>query len=183
MDRTVDRMFEKLMALSLRAHPNTRIPFVWFWPEGKSSCAIMTHDVETAAGLHFTAELMDINDSFGIKSSFQIVPEERYVTGEDVLSAIRSRGFEINVHDLRHDGHLFEEHQQFLQAAARINSMRSASAAGDSDRRSYIAIWIGTMPFHFRTTCRCRTWGIWIRSPGDAAPSCRTLSGRFSSFR
>lgn len=121
VDRTVDRMFEKLMALSLRAHQNTRIPFVWFWPEGKSSCAIMTHDVETAAGLDFTHKLMDINDSFGIKSSFQIVPEERYIAGENVLSAIRSRGFEINVHDLKHDGHLFDELQQFLQAAERIN--------------------------------------------------------------
>ena len=33
VDRTVDRMFEKLMALSLRAQQNARIPFVWFWPE------------------------------------------------------------------------------------------------------------------------------------------------------
>ena len=81
----------------------------------------MTHDVETAAGLNFAGKLMDINDSFGIKSSFQIVPEERYTASEEVLSAIRARGFEINVHDLKHDGHLFEEHEQFLQAAERIN--------------------------------------------------------------
>jgi len=121
VDRTVDRMFERLMALSLQAHQNARIPFIWFWPEGKSSCAMMTHDVETASGLAFIPKLIDINDSFGIKSSFQIVPEKRYVVGEGALSAIRSRGFEINVHDLKHDGRLFEDHQQFLQSALRIN--------------------------------------------------------------
>lgn len=120
VDLTVDRMFERLMAASLRAG-SVRIPFVWFWPEGKSSCAIMTHDVETAAGLKFAGALMDINDSFGIKSSFQIVPEERYCASDTVLSAIRSRGFEINVHDLKHDGHLFDDHGRFQQSARRIN--------------------------------------------------------------
>ena len=121
VDRTVDRMFEKLMSLSVQVHKSGEIPFIWFWPDAKSSCAIVTHDVETISGLGFVGELMDINDSFGIKSSFQIIPEERYSARETTLSAIRSRGFEINVHDLKHDGHLFDDHQQFLQSAARIN--------------------------------------------------------------
>ena len=47
VDRTVDRIFEKMMLLSLQAHQNASIPFIWFWPEGKTSCAILTHDVET----------------------------------------------------------------------------------------------------------------------------------------
>jgi len=121
LDRTVDRMFERLMSFSLEVHRGVEVPFIWFWPEGKSSCAIMTHDVETISGLEFAGELMDINDSFGIKSSFQIIPEERYFVGESTLAAIRSRGFEINVHDLSHDGHLFDNRERFLQLAAQIN--------------------------------------------------------------
>ena len=121
VDRTVDRMFETLMRLMLEATPQTSIPFVWFWPEGKSSCAIMTHDVETASGLKFSGELMDINESFGIKSSFQIIPDARYVASKEARSAIQDRGFEVNVHDLKHDGHLFDSHEQFVQSAARIN--------------------------------------------------------------
>jgi hypothetical protein len=151
VDRTVDRLFEKLMALSLRAHRDTPIPFIWFWPEGKSSCAIMTHDVETAAGLEFAGELMDINDSFDIKSSFQIVPEERYAAGDSVLTAIRSRGFEINVHDLKHDGHLFEEHERFLQSAARIN--QHAQRFGSTGFRSAVLYrnlsWYGAFSFSY----------------------------------
>ncbi len=121
VDRTVDRMFEKLMSLSLEANQGVEVPFIWFWPEGKSSCAIMTHDVETRAGLDFAGRLMDINDAYGIKSSFQIIPEDRYSASEQDLSAIRTRGFEINVHDLKHDGHLFDDHEQFLESALKIN--------------------------------------------------------------
>lgn len=121
VDRTVDLMFEKLMRLSLQAASLERIPFIWFWPEAKSSCAIMTHDVETSEGLEFTRELMDINDSFGIKSSFQIIPDARYAVTNDALSAIRMRGFEINVHDLKHDGHLYDNYEQFQNSASRVN--------------------------------------------------------------
>jgi hypothetical protein len=151
VDRTVDRMFERLMFLSLQAHQNARIPFIWFWPEGKSSCAIVTHDVETASGLAFVPELMDIDDSFGIKSSFQIVPEKRYVAGEDALSAICSRGFEINVHDLKHDGRLFEDHQRFLQAAERIN--QHGTRFGSKGFRSAVLYrnlnWYGAFSFSY----------------------------------
>src|SRR5579859_3112894 len=45
VDCTVDRMFEALMRSTLEASEAERIPFIWFWPEAKSSCAIMTHDV------------------------------------------------------------------------------------------------------------------------------------------
>jgi hypothetical protein len=121
VDCTVDEIFARLMRLALQSSREKRLPFIWFWPEGKSACAIMTHDVETAAGLEFSGSLMDINDSFAIKSSFQIIPEARYTATEDVLSRIRNRGFEINVHDLLHDGHLYDNHEQFLQSAARIN--------------------------------------------------------------
>ena len=38
----------------------------------------MTHDVETESGKAFCTELMDIDDSFGIKASIQLVPEGSY---------------------------------------------------------------------------------------------------------
>ena len=122
VDCSVNNLLEQLMLLSLRAAGVERIPFIWFWPEGSSSCAIMTHDVETEAGRDFCSELMDIDDSFEIKASFQIVPEERYDVSQEFLCSIRQRGFEIVVHDLNHDGHLYRDRKQFLERAARINS-------------------------------------------------------------
>ena len=121
IDRSVDKIFERLMMLALDSRGIDRIPFIWFWPEGKSACAIMTHDVETRTGLEFCPSLMDLNDSYGIKSSFQIVPEGRYRIDPQVLNDIRRRGFEVNVHDWNHDGCLFSDREVFLTRAAKIN--------------------------------------------------------------
>ena len=122
VDCSVDNLLEELMLLSLRASGVERIPFVWFWPEGTSSCAIMTHDVESKVGRDFCPTLMDIDDSYGIKASFQIIPEDRYSVNPDFLESIRQRQFEVVVHDLNHDGHLYKNREQFLERTARINS-------------------------------------------------------------
>src|SRR5690242_2548415 len=78
LDSTVERIFEKLLALLLKASRLPRIPFIWFWPEGSSSCAIMTHDVETLSGRDFCSQLMDLDSAYSIRSSFQVIPEQRY---------------------------------------------------------------------------------------------------------
>jgi hypothetical protein len=122
VDCSVDNLHRELLLLSLRASGARQIPFIWFWPEAHSSCALMTHDVETRSGMDFCATLMDIDDSFGIKASFQIVPEDRYKFDPQFLEDIRRRGFEICVHDLNHDGHLYKNRGQFLERAAKINS-------------------------------------------------------------
>ncbi|MEP6756406.1 MAG: hypothetical protein ABJA67_12955, partial [Chthonomonadales bacterium] len=121
VDKSVDQLFERLMLLTLQSSGRERIPFIWFWPQGKSSCAIMTHDVETAAGLRWTTQLMDLNDSFQIKSSFQIIPAARYVADRKTLLTMKERGFEVNIHDLKHDGRLFDSHETFQDSASQIN--------------------------------------------------------------
>ena len=122
VDDTVDRIHRRLLALSLRAQLLERIPFIWFWPDGFSSCAIMTHDVEAERGKDFCTRLMDLDESFGIQSSFQVVPENRYSVPRSFLENIRNRGHEVNVHDLKHDGRLYADHKEFLRRARRINN-------------------------------------------------------------
>jgi hypothetical protein len=121
VDWTVERIQETLLSIAIKAQGGEAVPFVWFWPRGVSSCVIITHDVEAQAGLDFCPALMDINDSFGIKSSFQLVPEKRYSVSDGLLNSIRDRGFEINVHDLNHDGRLYSERDEFLRRAHKIN--------------------------------------------------------------
>jgi hypothetical protein len=122
VDRTVESLFEQLLVLTMQSRHLKRVPFVWFWPDRARSCTMMTHDVETTAGRDFCSELMDVNDTFGIKSAFQIVPEDRYLVPQGFLDNIRGRGFEINVHDLNHDGRLMNNREEFLRRAQRINS-------------------------------------------------------------
>ena len=121
VDDTVDAVIERLLVLSMKSQGLNRVPFIWFWPEGAPSCAIVTHDVETEAGRDRCSWLMDIDDAYGIKGSFQIVPEDRYAVSNEFLDEIRRRGFEVNVHDLNHDGLLFSSRQEFMRTAKRIN--------------------------------------------------------------
>ena len=110
-----------MMVLGLKSKGLESIPFIWFWPEGASASAIMTHDVEHEPGKDFCQQLMDIDESFGVPGSFQIVPEDRYSVEPEFLEQIRSRGFEVNVQDLNHDGRLFEDKAEFESRVKKIN--------------------------------------------------------------
>lgn len=121
MDFTVDRLMERVLALTMEARGIKKLPFLWFWPNGVSSCVVMTHDVEDVAGRNFCNTLMDLDDEFSIKSAFQIVPEVRYEMRNGFLDRFRARGFEVNVHDLNHDGLLFRDKEEFSRRANEIN--------------------------------------------------------------
>ncbi len=129
IDRTVERVLERLLVLSMKAQAVQTMPFVWFWPDRATSCAMMTHDVEGLTGRNFCSQLMDLDDRAGIKSAFQIVPEGRYAVPDGLLEEIRCRGFEINVHDLNHSGRLFSSREDFYRLAERINEYGSRYGA------------------------------------------------------
>ncbi len=121
VDFTVDTLHEELLRLSMHAVGVRRVPFIWFWPDGAPNCLIMTHDVETRAGRDFSTQLMDLDESYGIKASFQVIPENRYEVPDGYVREIRKRGFEFNIHDLNHDGRLYQKRKEFLRRAKKIN--------------------------------------------------------------
>jgi hypothetical protein len=121
VDSTVDTLHKEFLRISMRAAGLEKIPFIWFWPEGKPSCFIMTHDVETRAGRDFTGQLMDLDQLYGVNASFQVIPEERYEVTDEYVNEIRRRGFEFNIHDLNHDGRLYQKREEFLRRAQKIN--------------------------------------------------------------
>jgi hypothetical protein len=117
----VENLCERLLLLAMKAKGVDKVPFIWFWPDGAQSCVAMTHDVETEKGRAACSELMNIDDSFHIKASFQVVPEGRYEISDLFIQGIRDRGFEINVQDLNHDGNLFRDAEEFQRRAHKIN--------------------------------------------------------------
>jgi hypothetical protein len=121
VDRTVDALMENAMSAALKARDEASIPFIWFWPDGATAAAMMTHDVEGSSGLDFCDELMNIDDAHGIKSAFQLIPEGHEDAWQRAAMRLRQRGFEVNLHDLNHDGQLFADKQEFLERAERIN--------------------------------------------------------------
>lgn len=121
VDVTVDSLLEKLLALSTQSEQTKPVPFIWFWPDGAAASAIMTHDVETEKGVQLSTYIMDVNESFRIPASFQIVPEQRYRVTSKYLSSLRDRGCEVNVQDLNHDGNLFRDWAEFKRRVTKVN--------------------------------------------------------------
>ena len=129
VDRSLDKMFNHLMTLTVASAGNKPVPFIWFWPKGYSACAVMTHDVETRTGLDFTAELKAINASFEIPASYQLIPGARYQVEPTTLRELQGAGCEVNVHDWKHDGHLFDDREKFEKDAIQINSSAESFGA------------------------------------------------------
>ena len=121
VDLTVDRIHRKRLAIAMKARNAAKAPFIWFWPDQHKSCAILTHDVEELAGRNFCSQMMDLDEAYGFRSSFQVVPEVRYSVSREYLKSITDRGFEVNVHDLKHDGRLYAERAEFERRAQKIN--------------------------------------------------------------
>lgn len=121
VDFSVETLMQNVMTTLLRGEGVSEVPFIWFWPNGKRSCAVLTHDVEGQVGRDFCGALMDLDQSFGFTSAFQLVPHSGNGVWHKLADQIRGRGFEVNVHDLNHDGYLFHSRQEFDRRVADIN--------------------------------------------------------------
>jgi glycosyltransferase involved in cell wall biosynthesis len=99
-----------------------RPPVNWpGWPEGKKFAFVLTHDVEGTTGLNKCRALMRLEQEFGLRSSFNFIPEGPYRVPATLRDELRKNGFEVGVHDLKHDGSLYRSKREFSQSAARIN--------------------------------------------------------------
>lgn len=90
------------------------------WPGGKRFAVVMTHDVEGRKGLARVRRLMELERSYGFRSSFNFVPEGDYRVPADLRAHIDREGFEIGIHGLYHDGKLYNSKARFAARAARI---------------------------------------------------------------
>jgi hypothetical protein len=117
----------------------------------------MTHDVETESGRDFCPTLMDLDAAYQIKASFQVIPESRYRVLPAFLDSIRRRGFEVNVHDLNHDGRLFDSRERFLQRVERINRFgKEFGAAGFRSGALYHNFdWYPALDFSYDMSVPC----------------------------
>ena len=61
------------------------------------------------------------------------------------IQSIRDRGFEVNIQDLNHDGHLFRGREEFLRRAQRINAYGREYGANGFRAAVPYRISIGTM--------------------------------------
>ncbi len=99
-----------------------RVPAGWpGWPDGKKFALVLTHDVEGVNGLAKCRQLMQLEQSLGFRSSFNFIPEGEYSVSPALRGELAKNGFEVGVHDLRHDGKLYQSRRDFSEKAGRIN--------------------------------------------------------------
>jgi hypothetical protein len=133
--RTLRTSVRRSLAGRLRRHVgevwpimpgSERPPEGWHgWPEARQFALILTHDVEGPAGLEQCRALMQAEMELGFRSSFNFVPEGSYRVPAELRHELQQNGFEVCVHDLRHDGRLFRSSSEFRKRARRINSYLS----------------------------------------------------------
>ena len=98
---------------------------------GEKFAFVLTHDVESRIGLGKCQSLMQLEMELGFRSSFNFVPEGGYRVPGELREELTDGGFEVGIHDLKHDGHLFASHRGFKRCAVRINDyVREWGASG-----------------------------------------------------
>jgi uncharacterized protein len=109
-----------------------RTPDGWpGWPDGKKFALVLTHDIEGPEGLRKCQQLANLEMELGFRSSFNFIPEGSYAVPPDLRRWFVERGFEVGIHDLEHNGRLFDSRTGFRRKAARINRyLRDWEAAG-----------------------------------------------------
>ncbi len=101
------------------------------WPEGKKFALVFTHDVESPEGLEKVRPLAELEMRHGLRSSFNFIPEGPYADPVELRHWLVENGFEVGVHDLNHDGQLYESRESFSRKAESINRyLRDWDAVG-----------------------------------------------------
>ena len=130
--RIAARTYERVNGVWPIMPGSERPPEGWpGWPNGKKFAVVLTHDVEGQVGLNNCRVLMEIELALGLRSSFNFIPEGSYAVPPQLRKELVRNGFEVAIHDLRHDGRLFASREKFIRNAARINThIREWGAAG-----------------------------------------------------
>jgi glycosyltransferase involved in cell wall biosynthesis len=149
------------------------------WPEGKKFALVLTHDVEGTRGQIKCRRLMGLEQQMGFRSSFNFIPEGQYQVSSTLREELAAHGFEVGVHDLRHDGKLYWRPSEFPENARSINGylkdwgasgFRSGFMLHDRDclndlKIEYDASTFDTDPFEPQPEGVHTIFPFWVRRP------------------
>lgn len=90
------------------------------WPDQHQMSVVLTHDVESQYGLGLVEKLASLEEQYGFRSAWNVVPY-KYDVDAGLLTDLKSRGHEISIHGYNHDGRLFESHRMFDRRTGPIN--------------------------------------------------------------
>jgi len=120
----IDEEFVQILCNSLNG--KKFIPF----PEPYETAVILTHDVEEETGFNFIPKVIELEESLGFKSSWNIVPY-KYKIDSGIINLINESGHEIGIHGYNHDGKLYYSEKIFNKRVPLINdALKKYNAVG-----------------------------------------------------
>lgn len=123
---------------------------IGFWPRGVKCCIVLTHDVESRAGMARMEQMADLEERYGFRSAWNL-PLAQYPIDWRMVDRLRARGFEFGAHGLSHDGRLFRSESDFAQLAPILERISRAHDLNGFRAPSTLrrADWIGRLAFDF----------------------------------
>lgn len=120
------------------------------WPYGRTFAFVLTHDVEDRRGVGRCLRLANMEKELGLISSFNFVPQ-RYPLSLQLRAELVAAGFEVGVHDLKHDGKLFRSEKRFLERVVHVNEyLRAWNAVGFRSGSMYHNLdWMHSMEIEY----------------------------------
>lgn len=102
--------------------------FLWnklsesLYPAPYQCAIVITHDVETQKGYNFIPKVIELEQKYGFKGSWNIVPC-KYKLHPEILDFISLSGNETGLHGYNHDGKLYYSEHIFNSRAQKINQL------------------------------------------------------------
>jgi hypothetical protein len=121
-ETAVSNFFDLLFALVSRV-ANAPVPRIAPWPDGHTWALVLTHDVEQQVGYARIDDVLEVERSRGLRSSWYFVPRRYRVEPSD-LQRLQDAGNEVGVHGLYHDG---RDLSSLSQLRKRLPAMREAA--------------------------------------------------------
>jgi hypothetical protein len=152
-DASVGDLLALYVRCCLEASGAEELPFNWFWPDRQRAALILTHDVESAAGLRNALVIADLEQERGVRSSFNVVGSW-YEIDWGIVEELNTRGFELGVHGIFHDRSLFSSRTEFERQLPMLKEFRDRLGASGfrSPATHRVHDWLADLPVDYDCT-------------------------------
>jgi len=110
VETALDDLQRELLRLATEA-AGEPVPWISPWPTPYTWTLVLTHDVETAVGYADIDRVCRLEELYGYRSSWNLVPRRDYSVDDERVADLQRRGWEVGVHGLHHDGRDLESEQ------------------------------------------------------------------------
>lgn len=125
-----------------------------FYPNNYTCSILLTHDVEEETGFKFIPKVIELEEKYGFKSSWNIVPY-KYKIDEGIIKLIENAEHEIGIHGYNHDGKLYYSEKIFNYRSKFINeALKKYNAVGFRSPQVHRNLeWLQKLDIRYDASC------------------------------